>query len=67
MKKFLKHMLDFIKWFLKCAIFGIITIFLFNFFGSYINLNIPVNIFTIIIIGVLRIPGLVVLLVYNIL
>ncbi len=67
MKLFFYKVLDIFKWVVKCALFGIITIFIFNFIGSYINLNIPVNIVTIVIIGILRLPGLAVLLIYNLL
>lgn len=67
MKLFFSKVLDIFKWVVKCALFGIITIFIFNFIGSYINLNIPVNIVTIVIIGILRFPGLAVLLIYNLL
>jgi len=67
MKNFFMKVLDFVKWILKSALFGIITLFLFNFLGSYVNLNIPVNILTILIIGTLRLPGLASILIYNLL
>lgn len=66
MKKFFTKLLNLIKWTLKSALFGLATLFVFNFIGSYINLNIPVNIITILIIGILRIPGLATILIYNI-
>lgn len=65
MKKALTYIFSFIKWILKCILLGIVVLFVFNFIGSYLSLNIPVNIFTILIIGILRIPGLVVILIYN--
>ena len=65
MKKALTYILSFSKWFFKCILLGIVVLFIFNFIGSYLNLNVPVNIFTILIIGILRIPGLVVILIYN--
>lgn len=65
MKKALTYIFSFIKWFLKCILLGIVVLFVFNFIGSYLSLNIPVNLFTILIVGILRIPGLVVILIYN--
>ncbi len=67
MKNFFKKLLVFFKWTLKSFLFGIVTLFIFNFIGSFINLNIPVNIITILIIGILRIPGLAAIMIYNIL
>lgn len=67
MKKVFTSILNFLKWTLKSFLFGIVTLFIFNFLGSYISLNIPVNIITILIIGILRIPGLAAIMVYNLL
>ncbi|MGM9899946.1 MAG: pro-sigmaK processing inhibitor BofA family protein [Bacilli bacterium] len=67
MKQILTKFLNIFKWILKSFLFGIVTLFIFNFIGSYINLNIPVNIITIFIIGILRIPGLAAIMIYNIL
>lgn len=67
MKKFLNKSLDVLKWLVKSILFGIVTIFLFNVIGVYFNLNIPVNVFTILIIGALRIPGLAAVLIYHLL
>lgn len=67
MKKVFTSVLNFVKWALKSFLFGIVTLFIFNFLGSYISLNIPVNIITILIIGILRIPGLAAIMVYNLL
>ena len=64
-------MIKFTKVFVKIIfyvlsiLFGIIVLFIFNFIGQYFNLNIPVNVFTILIIGTLKIPGLVTLLLFN--
>ena len=57
--------MKYLKWLLKSILFGIIALFIFNFIGQYFNLNIPVNVFTILIIGTLKIPGLVALLLFN--
>lgn len=66
MKQAMLYILSFTKWFFKCLLFGIVILFIFNFIGSYLNMNIPVNIFTILLIGILRIPGLVAILIFNI-
>ena len=50
--------LKFIKWLLKSTLLGLAMIFIFN---------ITVNIYTIAIVGTLRIPGLVMILIFLIL
>lgn len=65
--KILNKIYQFIKWIIKTLLIGSIVLFVFNFLGSYINLNVPVNILTILIVGMLRIPGIAALLVYNLL
>lgn len=67
MNKFFKRLLGFLKWTVKSILIGLLVIFIFNVLGVYFNLNIPVNIYTILIIGILRIPGLAILLIINLL
>ena len=55
------------KWIIKSIVIGLITLFVFNLIGSKINLNIPVNIYTITIVGALRLPGLAMILIFLIL
>lgn len=50
--------MKYLKWIAKSLLFGVISLLVFNFIGVYVNLNIPVNIYTILIISVLRLPGL---------
>jgi len=50
--------MKYLKWIVKSLLFGIITLLVFNFIGVYVNLNIPVNIYTILVISLLRLPGL---------
>lgn len=57
--------MKYIKWFLKSLVFGIVFLFIFNLVGRFINLNIPINFLTIMIVGTLRIPGAVILLVLS--
>lgn len=56
--------LKFLKWVLQSFLFGIAVIFVFNIVGSFLNLNIPINIYTLLIVGILRIPGLVMILIF---
>ena len=58
--KFLKT----IKWIIESLLLGLVILFVFNLIGVYINVNIPINIFTILIVGFLRIPGLVAIIIY---
>ena len=67
MKKFLNMIFQFFKWIVKTLLIGSVVIFIFNYLGSYINLNIPVNIYTILLIGALRLPGVAAILVFNLL
>ena len=67
MKKFLNMIFQFLKWIVKTLLIGSVVIFIFNYLGSYINLNIPVNIYTILLIGALRLPGVAAILVFNLL
>ena len=59
--------LKFIKWLLKSTLLGLAMIFIFNIIGAHFSLNIPVNIYTFAIVGTLRIPGLVMILIFLIL
>lgn len=56
-----------VKWILKSLVFGVATIFIFNLIGVYLNMNVPFNIWTIILVGTLKIPGLIMLLILNLL
>jgi inhibitor of the pro-sigma K processing machinery len=58
--KFLKT----IKWIIESLLLGLGILFVFNLIGVHINVNIPINIFTILIVGFLRIPGLVAIIIY---
>ena len=53
-----------IKWIIESLLLGLGILFVFNLVGVYINVNIPINIFTILIVGFLRIPGLVAVIIY---
>lgn len=59
-------MVKILKWVLKSLVFGIAITFVFNLLGVYINANIPFNVWTIIIVGTLKIPGLIILLILSI-
>ena len=56
--------LKFIKWGIKSTIIGLVTLFLFNIIGVKLNLNVPINIYTITIVGILRLPGLAMILIF---
>lgn len=53
-----------IKWIIQSFLFGIVILFVFNLIGVYLNINIPINIWTIILVGFLRIPGLAAILIF---
>lgn len=56
-----------IKYIIKSVLIGIISILLINLVGQFINFKIPFNILSILLIGFLRIPGFLILLIYLIL
>ena len=47
-----------IIWFIKSLCIGVTMIFIFNIVGSFFNMNVPVNVWTILIVSVLKLPGL---------
>jgi pro-sigmaK processing inhibitor BofA len=53
-----------VKWIIESVLLGLGILFIFNLVGVYINANIPINIFTVLIVGFLRIPGLVAVIIY---
>ncbi|MBP3504202.1 MAG: pro-sigmaK processing inhibitor BofA family protein [Bacilli bacterium] len=53
-----------VKWIIESILLGLGILFIFNLIGVYINVNIPINIFTVLIVGFLRIPGLVAVIIY---
>lgn len=48
------------------AVFGFVFLFIFNFFGAWVDLNIPLTWLNAIVTGVFGIPGVVVLLILQI-
>ena len=54
-----------LNWFIKSLLFGVIFLFVFNIIGRYVNLNIPINIYTLLIVSTLKIPGACMILIYN--
>lgn len=55
--------MKFVKWFFKSLFIAIILIFATNLIGSFININVPVNIWNILIITFLRIPGIIIIII----
>lgn len=53
-----------IKWVLKSIIISLLLLFVTNVLGTYINVNIPINIWTILIVGVFRVPGIIILIIF---
>jgi len=54
-------MKEIFKWLLSTVFFGTIMLFIMNMIGVYININIPINLINILIVGILRVPGLILL------
>lgn len=53
-----------VKWFIKSLVICLVLLFVFNVIGTYVNLNIPINIWTILITFFLRLPGIIVLTIF---
>lgn len=58
-------MIENVKWVLKNIVIGLILVYVVNFIGVNFNINIPINIVTILIAGFLRIPGLAILIILS--
>lgn len=58
-------MIENVKWVLKNIVIGIVLVYVVNFIGVNFNINIPINIVTILIAGFLRIPGLAILIILS--
>lgn len=56
--------MGFIKWCLKSLIIGLLLLFFTNIIGTFIDINIPINVFTIAILAIFRLSGLVVLIIF---
>lgn len=59
--------MGFIKWLIKSIVFALVLLFLINTLGTYLNINIPINIYTILILAIFRFPGAIGLLVFYLL
>jgi len=57
-------MKKFIKWLFKSVIIALIIIFVVNILGSFIQINIPLNFWTLLIITLFRIPGAIILIIF---
>ena len=58
-------MLENIKWSVKNIVIGIVLIYVINIIGVKFNMNIPINVITILVAGFLRVPGVVILLILS--
>lgn len=56
--------MKFMKWFAKSALIALIILFVCNFLGVYVGINIPINIWTILIVLLFRVPGAIVLIIF---
>jgi pro-sigmaK processing inhibitor BofA len=56
--------MKYIKWILKSIALALLFIFITNIIGVYININIPINIWTVLIVSIFRIPGIIILIIF---
>jgi len=56
--------MKFLKWLFKSFFLALLIIFSINILGSFININIPLNGWTFLIIFFLRLPGAIVLIIF---
>lgn len=49
---------------IKSILFALITLFLINVIGQSFNFYIPINIYTVLLVGLLRLPGLIIILIF---
>lgn len=53
--------MKFIKWFFKSLVIALLLLFAVNLIGSFVNINVPINVWTILLVLLLRLPGVIVL------
>lgn len=56
--------MKYLKWVIKSLFFSLLLIFATNLIGIYFNINIPLNFWTILITGIFRIPGIIILIIF---
>ncbi len=56
-----------IKYVFKSIVIGVVSVLVFNLIGQFVNLSLPLNILSIVLIGFFRLPGFIVLLILLIL
>lgn len=56
-------MLKTIKYILKSVVIGVVSVLIFNLIGQFVNLSLPLNLLSILLIGFFRLPGFIVLLI----
>ncbi|MCM1130603.1 MAG: pro-sigmaK processing inhibitor BofA family protein [Roseburia sp.] len=56
-------MLKAIKYILKSVVIGVVSVLVFNLIGQFLNLSLPLNLLSILLIGFFRLPGFIVLLI----
>ena len=60
-------MLKAIKYVFKSIVIGVVSVLVFNLIGQFVNLSLPLNILSSVLIGFFRLPGFIVLLILLIL
>ncbi|MGM9969702.1 MAG: pro-sigmaK processing inhibitor BofA family protein [Anaeroplasma sp.] len=60
-------MVNKIKYIINSIIIGIISVIVINLIGQFFNFKLPFTLLSILLIGFLRIPGFIILLIYLIL
>lgn len=56
--------MKFIGWLIKSVFIALILIFGINLLGTFINVNIPLNIWTLLFVTILRLPGAIILIIF---
>ena len=59
--------MKYIKWLFKSLLISIALLFIVNICGRYININIPINVYTILITAIFKVPGIIVLIIFYLL
>jgi len=55
--------MKFFKWLIKSIIIALLIIFVINILGVYLNINIPLNFWTVLVITFLKLPGAIIIIV----
>lgn len=59
--------MKYIKWIVKSLLIAIILLFITNISLRFVNINVPINIYTITLVTIFKVPAIIVLIIFYLL